>query len=174
MYSKPTRPSGISARAAMSESPEIAATRMRCESAQVSPWFTYAERARSAYVNQGLTWALSHRILVAAISGLSLIAALALIPLGLVGFEYIPPVDRGQIYVTLTFPPGTPLETTRRALLAVENAIDETPDVKAESAMAGAYLGQLSGYIKNAAIAQMNVFLRDRRSHTTAYWADEF
>jgi hydrophobic/amphiphilic exporter-1 (mainly G- bacteria), HAE1 family len=132
------------------------------------------ERARSAYVNRGLTWALSHRFLVAAVSGLSLIAALALIPLGLVGFEYIPPVDRGQIYVTLTFPPGTPLETTRRGLLAAENAIDATPDVRAESAMAGAYLGQLSGYINNGAIAQMNVFLRDRRSHSTAYWADEF
>ncbi len=89
------------------------------------------ERARSAYVNCVLQWALSRRMLVVAISGLSFVVALALIPLGFVGFEYIPPVDRGQIYVTLTFPPGTPLETTRRGLLAAENAIDATPDVRA-------------------------------------------
>jgi HAE1 family hydrophobic/amphiphilic exporter-1 len=132
------------------------------------------ERARSAYVNRVLGWALERRVLVAAISALSLVVALALIPLGLVGFEYIPPVDRGEIYLTLTYPSGTPLETTRLGLLAVESAIDDTPDVQAESSMAGAYLGQISGYINNGAIAQMNVFLRDRRAHTTAYWAENF
>ncbi len=30
-----------------------------------------------------------------------------------VGFEYIPPVDRGELYVTISFPSGTPLQTTR-------------------------------------------------------------
>ena len=132
------------------------------------------ERARSAYANRALQWALTRRMLVAGISTVSLVVAIALIPLGFVGFEYIPPVDRGQIYLTLTFPSGTPLETTRRGLLAVESAIDETPDVQAESSMAGAYLGQLSGYINNGAIAQMNIFLRDRRSHPTAYLAEGF
>jgi HAE1 family hydrophobic/amphiphilic exporter-1 len=132
------------------------------------------ERARSTYVNRVLQWALARRVLIAVISGLSLIVAIALIPLGFVGFEYIPPVDRGQIYLTLTFPSGTPLDTTRRGLLAVESAIDDTPDVQAESSMAGAYLGQLSGYISNGSIGQMNIFLRDARSHNTAYWADSF
>jgi HAE1 family hydrophobic/amphiphilic exporter-1 len=132
------------------------------------------ERLRSAYVNRLLVWGLERRVLVAVISGVSLVAALALIPLGLVGFEYIPPVDRGQIYLTLTYPPGTPLETTRNGMLAVESAIDGDPDVQAESSMAGAYLGQISGYINNGAIAQMNIFLRDRRAHTTAYLADSF
>ena len=132
------------------------------------------ERLRSTYVNRVLGWGLERRVFVAVISGVSLIAALALIPLGLVGFEYIPPVDRGQIYLTMTYPSGTPLETTRVGMLAVESAIDETPDVQAESSMAGAYLGQISGYINNGAIAQMNIFLRDSRSHPTAYWADAF
>jgi HAE1 family hydrophobic/amphiphilic exporter-1 len=132
------------------------------------------ERARSAYVDRALTWGLEHRFTVAAISALSLVLAVALIPLGLVGFEYIPPVDRGQIFVTIAYPSGTPLETTRGGLLAVEAAIDRTPDVQAESSMAGAYLGQLSGYITNGAIAQMNVFLRDGRTHSTAYWAAQF
>ncbi len=132
------------------------------------------ERARSTYVDRVLGWGLERRMLVVVISALSLVMALALIPLGLVGFEYIPPVDRGQIYLTLTYPSGTPLETTRQGLLAVESAIDQTPDVQAESSMAGAYLGQLSGYINNGAIAQMNIFLRDRRGRSTAYWADSF
>ena len=52
--------------------------------------------------------------------------ALALIPLGLVGFEYIPPVDRGADLPDDDLSRrGTPLETTRRGLLAVESAIDD-------------------------------------------------
>jgi len=104
----------------------------------------------------------------------SSVYALALIPLGLVGFEYIPPVDRGEVYVTVTYPSGTPLSTTRVGMLAVERAIDQSPDVRAESTMAGAYRGQLTGYISNGAIGQSDVYLKDARTHSTAYWAAQF
>ena len=75
------------------------------------------ERARSTYVDRvlhvgawrGAGWS-------SAISALSLVVALALIPLGLVGFEYIPPVDRGRDLPDDDVPAGTPLETTRRGL----------------------------------------------------------
>jgi len=135
-------------------------------------WFTDRfERSRAWYVDHALTWGLNRPRLVAAISALSLIFALVLIPIGLVGFEYIPPVDRGELYVTMTYPPGTPLETTRQGMLKVESAIDGIADLRAESATAGAYLGQLSGYINNAAIAQIDVYLNDNRAHNTAYWA---
>jgi hydrophobic/amphiphilic exporter-1 (mainly G- bacteria), HAE1 family len=129
------------------------------------------ERMRAAYVNRFLQWGLEHRLTVALVSGLSLVAALALIPLGLVGFEYIPPVDRGELYVTITYPSGTPLAVTRRGLLAVEASVDQIPDLRAESAVAGAYLGQLSGYIQNGAVGQLDVYLKDNRAHPTAYWA---
>ena len=132
------------------------------------------DRLREWYAERVLAWTLAHRMAVAGISALSLAGAIALIPLGLVGFEYLPPVDRGQIYLTVTYPSGTPLATTREGVLAVEHAIDQSPDVQAEFAMAGAYLGQLSGYIDNGAVGQLNVFLRDHRTHSTAYWADSF
>ena len=131
------------------------------------------ERSRSWYVDHALTWGLNRPRLVAGISALSLVLALLLIPLGLVGFEYIPPVDRGELYVTITYPPGTPLATTRTGLLQIERVVDDIPDLRAESAMAGAYLGQLSGYINNAAIAQIDVYLKDGRAHNTAYWAQQ-
>jgi multidrug efflux pump subunit AcrB len=57
------------------------------------------------------------------------VLAFALIPLGLVGFEYIPPVDRGEIYLTVTYPSGTPLETTRRARWP-SKARRQSPDVQ--------------------------------------------
>jgi HAE1 family hydrophobic/amphiphilic exporter-1 len=131
------------------------------------------ERSRSWYVDHALTWGLNRPRLIAGISALSLVVALLMIPIGLVGFEYIPPVDRGELYVTITYPPGTPLQTTRTGMLQVERVVDNIADLRAESAMAGAYLGQLSGYINNAAIAQINVYLTDNRAHSTAYWAQQ-
>ncbi|MBD5656080.1 MAG: efflux RND transporter permease subunit [Candidatus Eremiobacteraeota bacterium] len=149
--------------------------------ALLSPWkpwrlidaFTRGfERLRDWYATRVLAWALAHGRIVAAVSFVSLLLAAALIPLGLVGFEYIPPVDRGELYITLTGPSGTPLETTRRNTVAVERIVDNIPDLRAESSTAGAYLGQLSGFIQNAAVGQIDVYLTDNRQHTTAYWAD--
>jgi HAE1 family hydrophobic/amphiphilic exporter-1 len=144
------------------------------------PWgiieaFTdYFGRAREAYVGRMLSWGLRNGWLVAIVSFVSLAAAVILIPLGLVGFEYIPPVDRGELYVTITYPPGTPLTTTRRGTLAVERIVDAAADVRTEASTAGAYLGQLSGYIDNGAIGQIDVYLNDNRAHSTAYWAAQF
>jgi HAE1 family hydrophobic/amphiphilic exporter-1 len=130
------------------------------------------ERLRGWYATRVLTWALRNGRIVGAVSVLSLLLAVALIPLGLVGFEYIPPVDRGELYITITGPSGTPLETTRRNTLAVERIVDASPDLRAESSTAGAYLGQLSGYIQNAAVGQIDMYLNDKRGHNTAYWAN--
>jgi HAE1 family hydrophobic/amphiphilic exporter-1 len=128
------------------------------------------EATRETYVQRWLTWGLDHGRTVVVVSAVSLVAALTLIPLGLVGFEYIPQVDRGELYLTVTYPSGTPLETTRRGVLAIERIVDRTPDLQAESSMAGAYLGQLSGYIDNPTVGQIDVYLKDGRAHSTAYW----
>ncbi len=125
---------------------------------------------RETYVQRFLTWGLDNGRLVVIISAVSLVAALALIPLGVVGFEYIPAVDRGELYLTVTYPSGTPLETTRNGILAIERQVDAISDLRSESSMAGAYLGQLSGYIDNPAIGQIDVYLNDHRAHSTAYW----
>jgi HAE1 family hydrophobic/amphiphilic exporter-1 len=131
------------------------------------------ERLREWYVTRALAWGLANARIVVAISVVSLVLAFSLIPLGLVGFEYIPPVDRGELYVTITAPSGTPLETTRKNTLAVEKVVDGVSDLRAESSTAGAYLGQLSGFIQNAAVGQIDMYLNDKRSHSTAYWASE-
>lgn len=131
-------------------------------------------RTRSWYVQHGLQWAFSHRKQVVWISVGSLLLSLLVIPLGLVGFEYIPGVDRGELFLTITYPTGTPLETTRRGVLAAERIVDGSPDVSAESALAGAYEGNLPGYVNNGAIGQLHVFLRENRSKNTAQIAADF
>ena len=134
-------------------------------------WF---DRSRTWYVDRALMWGLANRRTVIVISAASLLISVLVIPLGWVGFEYIPGVDRGELFLTLTYPTGTPLQTTRDAVLAVERAIDATPDVSAETALAGAYQGNLPGYVSNGAIGQLHIFLKPGRSKSTAQWAAQF
>jgi hydrophobic/amphiphilic exporter-1 (mainly G- bacteria), HAE1 family len=140
----------------------------------IDAFTTRFDRTRAGYADRVLSWALANRLTVVVAAAVSLVLALALIPLGLVGFEYIPAVDRGELYLTLTYPSGTPLETTRTGLLAVEKMVDQSRDLQSEASMAGQYVGPLSGYISNAAIAQMDIFLKDRRGQSTAAWAAQF
>ncbi len=138
------------------------------------PWwivdaFTGAfDRVRRLYSERILGWALANRVVVLAVSVVTLVAALALVPLGIVGFEYVPAVDRGELYVTLHYPTGTPVAVTRDGVLAVENYIDGLPDVAGETALAGTSQGNLPGYINDGATGQINVFLAPSHRGTTA------
>ncbi|MGH7727742.1 MAG: efflux RND transporter permease subunit [Vulcanimicrobiaceae bacterium] len=129
------------------------------------------ERVRGWYVEWALPWAMRRWGIVVAFCALTLGLALLLIPLGLVGFEFIPAVDRGELYVTITYPNGTPLATTRETALAVERYVDSLSDVASETALAGTYLGNLSGYVDNGAVGQLHIFLKSPRSQSTAAWA---
>jgi HAE1 family hydrophobic/amphiphilic exporter-1 len=131
------------------------------------------ERVRGWYTQRALPWGLAHRSLVVWISFASLVAALLLIPLGIVGFEYMPPVDRGEIFVNIEYPTGTPLTQTQQGVLRAEQLVDGMGDLQSETSIAGAYQGQISGYINNGAIGQIHLFLKDRRSHSTAYWVND-
>ncbi len=128
------------------------------------------ERARRWYTERALPWGLDHRATVVWVSFGSLLVALLLIPLGIVGFEYMPPVDRGEIFVTINFPTGTPLTQTNKALLEAAAIVDRVPDLQSEASMAGSYQGAISGYVNNGAIAQIHLFLKDKRARSTAYW----
>jgi HAE1 family hydrophobic/amphiphilic exporter-1 len=128
-------------------------------------WF---DRTRLWYVDRALMWGLGSARTVVLISFGSLALILLVLPLGIVGFEYIPSVDRGELFLTLNYPTGTPLETTRKGILAAERVIDGAPGVLAETALAGAYQGNLPGYVNNGAIGQLHVFLDPKRWRNTS------
>jgi HAE1 family hydrophobic/amphiphilic exporter-1 len=131
------------------------------------------ERVRTWYSDRALTWALRFPIVIIAVSLITLVLAILLIPLGIIGFEFIPPSDRGEMYLTLTYPTGTPLEKTREAVLATERYVNTVDDVDSEIALAGAYQGNLSGYVDNGAIGQIHIFLNTNRAHSTTYWVTQ-
>jgi len=86
----------------------------------------------------------------------------------------MPPVDRGELFVTIDFPSGTPLATTTAALTRAEKIVDSASDVQSETSIAGAYESALSGYITNGAVAQIHGFLKPGRRRSTQDWSQSF
>lgn len=133
------------------------------------------ERLRTWYATHALNWGLRHPFTVISFCAISLIGAIALLPLGFVGFEFVPSVDRGQLAIQLTFPAGTAIGTTRDLTLRVESYIDGIgDDLDNETAIAGGTVSPFGGIISVGSVAQINVNLKTKRAHSTAYWTKVF
>src|SRR4029077_2217647 len=78
------------------------------------------ERFRSLYVN-ALAWALGHRLTILAAFGILLGSAFIALPL--IGRDFFPTVDAGQIRMHIVAASGTRLEQTEKIFSAVEEEI---------------------------------------------------
>ncbi|MFZ5648286.1 MAG: efflux RND transporter permease subunit [Bacillota bacterium] len=76
-----------------------------------------------------LNWCLEHpkKVLVAALA--MFVASLSLIPLKVVGAEFLPNSDEGYFTVTVELPVGTPFEKTDQMVQKVEEYIKTIPEV---------------------------------------------
>jgi multidrug efflux pump subunit AcrB len=88
--------------------------------------------------------------------------AIALVPLGVVGEEFIPATDRGQIYIQLTYPIGTPL-TTSRGVFKLERVIDAERR-RRRSDDRGRYSASFGGFVVAGQRRADHVFLKDAAS----------
>ncbi|HZO93522.1 MAG TPA: efflux RND transporter permease subunit [Candidatus Baltobacteraceae bacterium] len=129
---------------------------------------------RSWYAHRVLPWGLRHRVGFVVFCGLSFVFAMAMVPLGIVGSEFIPPVDRGEIFTQITFPVGTPLTTTTEAVLKFEREIRDLPDIDADTAVAGGYASPFGGFLIQGNVGQVHVWLKDDRKHSTNYWVNQY
>jgi HAE1 family hydrophobic/amphiphilic exporter-1 len=132
------------------------------------------ERVRSLYVHAILAWSLRRQTLVSGASIAALAASIALVPLGAVGFEFMPPTDRGLLTVQFTFPAGTAVGTTRERIAAVEQyVLSRTPDLKSENAIAGGAQSQRA-FVSEAMLGQITVQLTDDRKKSTAAYVAQY
>ncbi|MGH7709468.1 MAG: efflux RND transporter permease subunit [Vulcanimicrobiaceae bacterium] len=132
------------------------------------------ERVRRFYVYRALRWALTNPIPVVAFCGLSTVGSLALIPLGAVGFEFMPRVDRGQVFMQIAFPSGTPLSTTQSAIAKLTGDFARIADVQRETGTAGAERSGFGGSLNIGSVGQIQIFLKNKPAHATDYWAKAF
>jgi HAE1 family hydrophobic/amphiphilic exporter-1 len=124
-------------------------------------------RLRSFYAERVLAAALRHRVLVLAFAAVLTAGAIALIPLGFIGFEFIPAVDRGELFVTVQFPTGTPLTTTDAAIRTVSSRFLELPDVQRITSTSGTSQAGFGGGVALGSTGQLRVFLDQNRKHST-------
>jgi HAE1 family hydrophobic/amphiphilic exporter-1 len=141
----------------------------------VLDWFAERfERARTFYSTRVIDWALGHARLVFGLSLGSIALAIALVALGAVGFEFMPAVDRGEIFVQLTFPTGTPLAVTNAAVKQLGAQIAKAPDTQAVTGTAGSTQQSFGGSVNLGSNGQLHVFLNLDRKKSTDYWAKQF
>jgi HAE1 family hydrophobic/amphiphilic exporter-1 len=131
------------------------------------------EDLRDWYSRRALPWALGHGKLVAALCALSFVGAIGLVALGFVGEEYIPPVDRGEIYVQVVYPIGTPISVVEKGVFGLEQKLIGGKDVFANTAVAGAYSAAFGGFVSQSNVGQVHVWLKDDRKNSTSYWVSE-
>jgi HAE1 family hydrophobic/amphiphilic exporter-1 len=132
-------------------------------------WF---ERLRTWYAEELLPKALARPNLVAGIAGTTFFLSLLLPAFGLIGFTFIPSVDRGEIFVQVTYPTGTPLTKVNAVIQNMDRAVLKIPDLKTDIAIAGAYSSPFGGFLAQGSVGQIHLFLKDDRTHSTTYWVD--
>jgi HAE1 family hydrophobic/amphiphilic exporter-1 len=124
-------------------------------------------RTRSWYCEKILPLALRHRIVVVVSAAILTLASIALIPAGLIGFEFIPAVDAGQIFVQVQYPTGTPLTTLDTSIRALTQRYLQIDDVQSITSTSGTYRAGFGGAINLGSTGQLTVTLRDDRKHST-------
>lgn len=101
-----------------------------------SDFFERAFAALEARYRRALAWALRHRPLVVVLAVGSLAVSLAAAALVL-GVEFIPPTDRGEVTATIELPPGATLTATDEVVRRVDTSAAAIPEVRARFASAG-------------------------------------
>jgi HAE1 family hydrophobic/amphiphilic exporter-1 len=134
---------------------------------------TQFDRLSNWYVFTALPWGVRHPKRVIAACIVSFIGAIALIPLGFVGAEFIPAVDRGEFTVQLTMPPGTSIAATSAATVTLERYIEtHVTDLARESAVAGSYTSQL-GVVNQGNVSEIDATLVTNPKRSTRTWTNE-
>ncbi|MBV8531198.1 MAG: efflux RND transporter permease subunit [Candidatus Eremiobacteraeota bacterium] len=142
---------------------------------RVIDWFGQKfDDTRAWYTQRVLPWSFEHSRLVALFCAGTFALALGLVGIGAVGEEFIPPVDRGEIYVQLVYPIGTPLATVENGTFGFERELLGTPDTFAVTTVAGAYAASFGGFVSQTNVGQVHVWLKDGRARSTNYWAAQF
>jgi hydrophobic/amphiphilic exporter-1 (mainly G- bacteria), HAE1 family len=138
------------------------------------------EQARNYYSAHVVDWALARPRLILGVCGATVVIAILLVAgipgvaPGVVGLEFMPAVDRGEIFVQLTFPTGSPLSITNDAIAKLGAAISRSTDVQVVTGTAGSSQQSFGGSVNLGSTGQMHVYLNLDRKQSTEYWAKKF
>ncbi|GAC1550105.1 MAG: efflux RND transporter permease subunit [Vulcanimicrobiaceae bacterium] len=131
------------------------------------PWWARAfqaafDRLGRWYAERALPWCLRHRILVPAVCFALIVGAIALVPLGFIGSEFVPSSNTGVLNGSVQYAIGQPLATTARAVGRLEQKLLAIDGVASVVTTVGA---KRSGFGNNTGghVAQFTVILDKQR-----------
>ena len=126
----------------------------------------------SNWVSNILSWSLSHKRWVGLILITVSIAIFSLFPLGFIGFEFLPSVDRGEFMVQLEMPKDISIEESNALVRRAEDWIQSQPIVKNIITTVGSTSDNTQSARGTAYLAEINVELvsqNQRGIETTQY-----
>ncbi|MFZ5433715.1 MAG: efflux RND transporter permease subunit [Calditrichota bacterium] len=134
-----------------------------------SRWFERQFETLQGVYRHVLVWALGHRGQVILMTSALMIGSIALVPLGFIGTDFIPPTDRGEFAVSTKMPLGTTLEDNNAAIAKIEDYILSLPDVEQMIAVIGQQESE-NGVNTNSRLGSIQVKLipKKQRSQPTA------
>ena len=117
-----------------------------------------------------LAWALRHRKLVVLTGVVIFLASLGLVRL--LGTAFVPPIDRGEVLVSLEMPAGTALADTDRVARQAEAWLRAQPEVERVLTTVGSVSGMAAfgGAATGSDTAQFKVKLVPRKKRAKSTW----
>ncbi|HOJ37307.1 MAG TPA: efflux RND transporter permease subunit [Ignavibacteriales bacterium] len=94
-----------------------------------SIWFEKQFTKLEELYQKVLRWSLNNPKKIVLGIMIATIFSFALFPMGFIGFEFFPPVDRGEIIVTAELKPGVTIEETNRQVQILEAELRKIPEV---------------------------------------------
>lgn len=128
-------------------------------------WFeAFQDRMGEGYSGL-LAWSLGHRKTILAVSGGILAVSLALVPIGLIGSEFMTDSDRGEFAINIDLPLGTTIGKTDSTVAAVERIVAALPEVDRYLSTAGKQQSQWKN-AEQSNLGQVQVKLIDKRKRS--------
>ncbi len=136
-------------------------------------WFQNGfERLNAWYANRALPWVLHHRWIVVTGCFALVVGAIALVPLGFIGSEFIPSSDTGILSGTVSYHVGTPLATTARATQRLSTELGKIDGVQSVIMTDGSKPSGF-GSTRGGHVAEFTIVLDKARRKETNRVADQ-
>jgi len=124
-------------------------------------WFENLYKKITNFYTNLLQWSLRNGGKVVIISVILLIISISLFPLGFIGFEFIPVVDRGELIITIEVEPGASIEKTNQYCYQVEEVLKKYPVSKISTNVGASSEGFIGLFSNNN--AEFYVTLVDKK-----------
>jgi HAE1 family hydrophobic/amphiphilic exporter-1 len=83
------------------------------------------------------------------------------VPLGIVGEDYIPAGDQGEIFAQFTFAPGTPLDVVRAHLSPLDRELNTWKQFESVETSYGGYYAPFGGFVQAGNTGEVHVYLHE-------------